>query len=361
MTDLMPKTPTRDTADSPPSVDQVDEAEWESCLPLFADASLYQTWAYGAVRWGKGNLSHLVLRRAGEVVAMAQLRIARLPILPAGIAYLRWGPLWQRQGAAPDPAVLAEMLQGLRREYVERRGLSLQIIPNVFEQTPPAEVYSHSLASAGFVPDPSASRYRTFVVDLRPPLEKIRASLQQKWRNQLNASERNGLTCDTSHNTAAYQTFLDLYAGMLARKQFDSSVDVHEFARLQDRLSDSSKMILYTARASDGEAVGSLVCSLVGETALYVLGATNERARDLKAAYFLQWQALQDLKSRGAMAYDLGGANPETNPGGHHFKKGFGGPEVVQLPLHSAPGNLLSRALEAVARARKRRAASGEK
>jgi lipid II:glycine glycyltransferase (peptidoglycan interpeptide bridge formation enzyme) len=339
------------------SVDQVGETEWESLLPLFADASLYQTWAYGAVRWGQSKLSHLVLRRDGEVVAMAQLRIARLPVLPAGLAYLRWGPVCRRRGAPTDPEVVSQMLRSLQREYVEGRGLTLQVIPNVFEETAGSEDFTSALAANGLSPEPGASRYRTFLVDLRPPPEKIRAALQQKWRNQLNASERNGLQIEVSEEPAAYQTFLDLYAGMWARKQFDSSVDVHEFGRLQDRLSPISKMVIFTARAGDGEAVGSLVCSLIGETALYVLGATNERARELKAAYFLQWQALTHLKARGALGYDLGGANPVTNPGGHHFKKGFGGPEVVQLPLHAAQGSLLSRGLSAFA-ARRRTARS---
>ena len=68
-------------------------------LDLFDDANIYQTAAYGEVRWGKKNLSRLVLKRDGEVVGIAQLRIIRPTPLKFGMAYLRWGPLWERRGA----------------------------------------------------------------------------------------------------------------------------------------------------------------------------------------------------------------------------------------------------------------------
>ena len=79
----------------------------------------------------------------------------------------------------------------------------------------------------------------------------------------------------------------------------------------------------------------------MGDTAIYLLGATNERARELKAAYFLQWQAMLWLKDRGARWYDLGGIDPEANPGGYHFKSGFGGNETMQLPIHAVIGRPL--------------------
>ena len=343
MTDLHPP-PADVQLPTVAAVDDISEAEWDSLLRDFADANLYQTWAYGAERWGEKNLSHLVLRRGSTVVAAAQVRLARLPVVPAGIAYLRWGPMWQRRGERADPVVFRAMASALHREYVEARGLTLQVIPNAFSGTGAAEVMSEALNGLGARAVVGGRSYRTFVVDLTPPIEKLRSSLNQKWRNQLNASERKGLVLEVGSSGEAYRTFLDLYADMWARKQFDSSVDVHEFGRLQERLPQGAKMTIFTAR-SDGEPVGSLVCSGIGETALYVLGATNEKARELKAAYFLQWQAMKHFKNEGCAAYDLGGANPTTNPGGYHFKEGFGGPYLTQLPMHQSQGTWLSRAL----------------
>ena len=58
-------------------VDRVTDADWSPLIELFDDANLYQTAAYGGVRWGAKNLSRIVLRRDGEVRAIAQLRIVR--------------------------------------------------------------------------------------------------------------------------------------------------------------------------------------------------------------------------------------------------------------------------------------------
>src|SRR5690349_14718338 len=83
-------------------VDRVTQAEWSQLLELFEDANIYQTWSYGAIRWGARNLSHIVLKRDDEVVAIAQLRIVRPGNLGFGIAYLRWGPMFHRRGTDLD-------------------------------------------------------------------------------------------------------------------------------------------------------------------------------------------------------------------------------------------------------------------
>ena len=113
-------------------VDRATPAEWSAMLDLFNDANIYQTWSYGAVRWGRKNLSHLVLKRNGEVVGMAQLRIVRPTRFNFGMAYLRWGPLCQRRGRELDAEVVLCMARALEEEYVGKRGLLLQILPNAF-------------------------------------------------------------------------------------------------------------------------------------------------------------------------------------------------------------------------------------
>ena len=79
------------------SVDTVDEATWYRILGDFDDANIFQTWAYGVVTSGRRNLSHLLLKEAGNIVSVAQARIVRVPLTHVGIAYIRWGPLWRRR------------------------------------------------------------------------------------------------------------------------------------------------------------------------------------------------------------------------------------------------------------------------
>ncbi len=175
------------------SVDQVTEAEWNRLLPLFADASLYQTWAYGAVSWGEKNLSHLLLKQGDQVAGMAQFRIVRVPLVSSGIAYLRWVPLYRRCDAASPESVLPALMKAITDEYARRRRLLVRILPNVFRDDPTASAFERASAEFGFEPGAAIPAYRTFRVDLAPAPELIRKRLDQKWRNQLNAAERNGL------------------------------------------------------------------------------------------------------------------------------------------------------------------------
>ncbi len=68
-------------------------------------------------------------------------------------------------------------------------------------------------------------------------------------------------------------------------------------------------------------------------------GATANGIRSVggtgfKASYLLQWRVIQAAHERGFQWYDLGGIDPEDNPGVYHFKQGLGGRDVI------APGPL---------------------
>src|SRR5579863_4327780 len=146
-------------------VDRATPAEWSAMLDLFGDANLYQTWSYGAIRWGPENLSHLVLKRNGEVVGMAQVRIVRPTRFNFGMAYLRWGPLCHRRGGELDAEATICVARALQEEYVCKRGLLLQILPNAFVGSLRAAVFQSSFSR--FTPEPrtAANAYRTFTLD----------------------------------------------------------------------------------------------------------------------------------------------------------------------------------------------------
>src|SRR6266850_3980589 len=94
-------------------IDRVNKDQWSDYLLGFEDASIYHTWTYGSLRWGERNLSHMVLRRGSEIVAMAQTRIVKLPVVSRGIAYIAWGPLWRRCGRTASTGDLRAMIRAL--------------------------------------------------------------------------------------------------------------------------------------------------------------------------------------------------------------------------------------------------------
>ena len=299
-------------------------------VDLFYDANLYQTWSYGGVRWGSKNLSHLVLKRGGEVLGMAQLRIVRPTRFKFGMAYLRWGPLVERRRKPLDSEVAVNMARALEEEYVGKRKLFLRVLPNAFVGSPRAVVI-HS-AFPRFTPEPLAADNpdRTFVLDLAPSLEELRRRLDRKWRNMLSSSEKKGLQVVAGNGSDEYRIFSLIYKQMRKRKTFESTVDVEEFGRIQEDLPEPHRMRVLICR--DGEIpVAGLVASALGDSAVYLLGATGDHGLNSKGAYLLQWSLIKWLKENGFRWYDLGGIDPERNPGVYSFKRGLSGADVCRV------------------------------
>jgi lipid II:glycine glycyltransferase (peptidoglycan interpeptide bridge formation enzyme) len=322
-------------------VDRATAAEWSQMLDLFDDANIYQTPAYGGVRWGERNLSRLVLKRDGNVMGMAQIRIVRPTPLKFGMAYLRWGPIWKRSCQPIDPEVPIRMARALEDEYLNARKLFLRILPNAFIGSPRAQVFQSAFSKFTQNQGETDNTYRTFVLDLTAPLEELRRKLDKKWRNQLVRSEQNNLTVNAGQGSEEYRAFCDIYSQMRNRKTFETTVDADEFGRIQEALPESQRMRVLIC-VDKGVPVAGLVASVMGDSAIYLLGATSNAGLNSKGAYLLQWTLICWLKERGIKSYDLGGIDPEENPGVYHFKKGLSGVDICQIEPFVASDSTVS-------------------
>ena len=95
----------------------------------------------------------------------------------------------------------------------------------------------------------------------------------------------------------------------------------------------------------EGIPVAGLVASAMGDSAIYLLGATSDSGLNSKGAYLLQWSLIQWLKSNGCRYYDLGGIDPERGPGVYHFKRGLSGSDVSHISPLTACSSLLTSAI----------------
>jgi lipid II:glycine glycyltransferase (peptidoglycan interpeptide bridge formation enzyme) len=238
------------------------------------------------------------------------------------MAYFRWGPLWRRRGQAQDePEVLFAALTALRNEYVRRRGFFLRVFPILFDG---GTVSADLLKKAEFSPTANETPQQTVLADLEPSLEELRKRMLQKWRNCLNHAERNNLSVVEGTGDDLFEKFIPLYKQMVARKKFKEPNDIEEFNAIQRSLPAELKMNIFLC-SENGELGAGAICSAVGDTGVYLFGATNELGMANKGAYLLQWRVLQWLKTKGYKQYNLNGVNPVANPGGYHFKAGVAG------------------------------------
>lgn len=309
-------------------IDCVTEEEWTPLLLQFNDSTIYQTWSYGKVRWGEKNISHFILKKNGKVVGIAQVVIRKIPILKIGIAYVPWGPIWLKKGEKKNPELFRALVEGLKKEYSIKRSLLLRISPKLTRHED--SDYCLILEDVGFKLNLQATPYRTLILDLSPSLDEIRKKLDQKWRNQLNRAERNGLQIIEGNGDDLYRVFLDLQTQMSMRKAYIPGVNYDEFGEIQKDLPKSLKMMIMICEQKE-EPICALVGSVIGDTGIYLLGATGDKGLNLKGSYLLQWRMIQRLKEFGCRWYDLGGINPEKNPGVYHFKTDLSGKDVYHL------------------------------
>ena len=337
--------------------DAVTAPEWNYLLQQFRDSNVYQTWSYGAVRWTESRMSHLILRHQGRVAAMAQLRIIRFPLLRGGVAHLRWGPLCHLSGTEPTPEVFHQMATALHNEYVRKRRLFLRILPNAFVGSQTAAFLEAAFAQLPGLQGRPREEERTLLLDLAPPLETLRKRLDRKWRNRLNQAEKNGLEIREGNRAEEYRTFLNIYRQMWRRKRFEEGVDVDEFGRIQDTLPEAQRMKILICMQGETPLAG-IVCSAMGNTGIYLLGATSDSGLKAKGAYLLQWTMIKWLKQHGFEYYDLGGIDPVANPGVYSFKRGLSGcdtSKILPVDLCESPLSLTSMKAIDAARARARR------
>jgi hypothetical protein len=306
--------------------DNVDKNTWSRILLDFNDANIYQTWSYGAVRWGEKNLSHLLLKRKGHIVAAAQTRIVKPPFLPVGVAYVRWGGMWQRKDQPRDMDVFRHMILALRREYADKRGLFLRVLPNVMDVGAGENI--GVLKEEGFERRPLAEGGRTLYIDLSSSLDELRANMRKGWRKQLNRAEKSGLTLVEASDEELFEMFVSTYREMHNRKGFTQYVDIDEYRLMQQELDDALKMKILACQ-SDGELHATFIFAALGNMGLALLGAASSKGLNSGSSHYLQWKTIEWLKTHGYRLYDLGGYSPDRVPGTAHFKYGLAGEKGI--------------------------------
>jgi hypothetical protein len=303
-------------------IDKVDKASWDQLVTEFDDATIYQTWDYAAVLRGADNISHLILKRNNEVLGCCQVTFRRLPVLNLGIADIKWGPLWRKRGSQLDPDIFLHLVRELKREYGIKRHYHLRMWPDATGDW--KESVKGMLNNEGFKHNPKTVTHRTLRLDLSPSIEDLRKNFLQKWRNHLNKAEKSDLSVVEGTEDKLYNNFLELSEEMIERKRFTPGVDYNQYRRIQQNLPEPIKMRIAVCEANH-KPISTAICSAIGDTGIYILGATGYAGKGLNGAYLLQWRLIQWLKERGTRWYDLGGIDPQSNPGVYEFKLGIAG------------------------------------
>ena len=296
----------------------MNKREWAKCLLGFEDANIYQTWSYSAVRWGKENICHALLKKNNITVSAAQVVVIKTPIFRSGIAYIRWAPLWQRCGHDKDKNVLQQMLGLLFQEFAASRGLLLRIqLPDINnERFNICEIFKME----GF--KWICPTEQTLLIDLNPSLDMIQGKMNRSWKRALKKCLKISPVVIQGHSDELFQIFLMLHDELVQRKGHDPGLVVNEYREMQKDLQDALKMQIIICEF-DGEPVAAIIGSLINQKGIGLLGATARKGLNNGAYHFLVLKMIEWMKNNGASSFDFGGYDPKLHPGTARFKEGL--------------------------------------
>lgn len=303
---------------------------WQQLALSFLDYNYRQLWHFGVACANrlKATSEHVAIYDGTELVGLADVRIKRIPFLKTGIAYINGGPM-VRSSTNSEEGIrrLQVALAGLTETYVRQKKLVLRIQPNL---GPDGwnDLQSSIFQDLGYAIGRQQRFYRTLVLDISQPLEDIRKQLNQKWRNCLNNAEKRNLTVRAGTDGTYFSVFINLYKELTHRKDFDVDLNPEFYLQVQKSLAEHERFLISIVYENEQPVAGH-VSSILGDTCVYLLGATNDAGLKNKAAYLAQWSVIQTAKERGCWFYDLGGIDPDKNPGVYHFKKGLGGIDMT--------------------------------
>lgn len=333
------------------SVEAVSEGHWPAIAESFSDLGFEQTLSYSkaAARRIRAQAQFLAVKRGGQVIAAAALRLKTIPGLGRGVAWIPSGPLVRaNNGGSVGMTEVMEILAALRNKVVVHDGhiLRLRLPATAFLS---ADELRLRIAGAGYTETDRAASYRSFVVDLGNDEATLMRQLNGKWRTDLRAASKAGLSLEAGCDTAIQSRFLKIFEPHQARKEFRPEIS----PQFHFALAGASYPIDVLMATKDGVDVAGIVVGRAGPTATYLFGATAMDGRQLKAGYFLTWQGILKARLAGCLWYDLGGVDFDINPDVARFKQRIGGIEVYTVPYEARPAGLAPRIIGGLEAARR--------
>ncbi len=246
-----------------------------------------------------------------QKIGSGWLAYRRLPLWPWPVAKLQRAPL-------PNLKSLLDLGRQLHL-------FSLTIEPLALTAAQEKTLHEHGFRplTAAFLPT------RTVTLSLRPDLADLRTGCKKDTRSCLKRADAQPLTLCHGTGLELANLFHRAWKKTVGWKLITPS------RRTLEHLRRSFKQnLVFLVALSDQEVIAGALILTVGQTAYYYYAFTNPEGRRRLAQYRLVWRAIGWAKKHGCRQFDFEGiaapgANQKSWRGFSHFKKSFGGQEVV--------------------------------
>jgi Acetyltransferase (GNAT) domain len=291
---------------------------WNALVLRLEDVGPFQSFEFGQSFKGLGwsPLHCACFDDDRHVVAAALCLIRRLP---GGIA-VGWcfgGPIGHLETWQGLPQTIGRHT-GLRHVHVRFRCDRMASDADI-----------RALEATGWqVPRVLMGRNLTLAMDLTLAEERLLAGFSKNWRRNLRRAQEQGLTIACNEPSIPLQLF-DAYREMAEFKNLGGLIEFEKLKRLTEMAGET--ILVFAARDAEGRMLAFRCVLVLGNKAVDYLAATTVQGRQRHAAYLLLWEEVRALRARGITHYDLGGIDPEANPGVYRFKRDTGAMPVTLL------------------------------
>lgn len=301
-------------------IKRVSGETWDETAAGFDGIAQEQLYAFAKHRWPDVDCEPVLFRDGDVTVGGVLLMIQPLPLKLGQIAVAKWGPVLACNGRDDTAEIYSGMIETMIAEYADKRGMMLSVLPKA---TPsPHNMAFEYLKTRGFASGSGLLFPNRYIVDLRQDDEALRKSFAQKWRYHLKKAEKVDLSFERA-GPDELETFDRLYQAMTERKKFADHSAYDTVQNLMAVPNDKLRPELFFVREG-GEIIGGAIVFKAGDTAVYLYGATVDRALPLRSGYYLHDLIIKWLRDNTkAKWYDLGGT--DGFQGLHQFKKGMVG------------------------------------
>lgn len=298
--------------------DGVEMRRWMDLHSAVAMAPLEQAWMYGeAIAAGSPyRPTRGVVTRDGKPVAIVQAlewsfgRAARL-------AKVVRGPLFLKEVTEEDCIAVHQLIAD--RWPMPRL--------NWFFFTPEMADgdFSRSVMRSLKLKQ-TITGYSTAWLDLTVGADRLRAGLNQKWRNQLLAGEGEKLRIRDAHSGQALNWLLAQYDAERKRRGYRATSGAFAAALAICAPRPRDVLLLQAERGS--EPIAGVLFLRHGFSATYQIAYTREAGRAANANRLLLWEGIRRLAADGVRWLDLGGIDASME-GVSRFKLGTGAEPVT--------------------------------
>jgi lipid II:glycine glycyltransferase (peptidoglycan interpeptide bridge formation enzyme) len=312
-----------------------DREEWNSFVAKSKESPILQSFEWGELKAKFGwQPIRIAVEDEGKLVAGISILKKVIPYLKYSIFYAPRGPVVDFKNRELFEFLLGE----IEKVAEEHKAISLKIDPAVDETK---QDKLAGLITLGFVKAKKQIQPRaTILLDLRPELDDILKSFDEKTRYNVRLSARKGVEIREDSSDRGIEIFCELYRQTAVRDKFLIHPKKYYHAIRETIFANGlgTNFIAYY----EGRPIAAAIIFNFGKKIWYMYGASSSEYRKVMPNHLLHWHIIQWAKERKYKTYDLWGipANPEEGHplwGVYRFKKGFSKNIVKNIGAYDFP------------------------